>query len=189
MSTSYDQQHVEYPSRKRMAWLTVGAAIFVAAGFFLMFDDASAKGSAISSVIGLFSILFFGLCLCYSLVKMMKKEPSFVVDEHGFMDSSSYASGGLIAWRDVENMFMYEFMGQKMIGVKLWDEKAFLDRQNGMKRKLMAVNSNIVDATVSIAQSSITLPLDQLYVMMVERWKRSNKRANEGSNYDRFHNE
>ncbi|YCI21099.1 hypothetical protein M1D71_05150 [Paenibacillus sp. Z3-2] len=48
-----------------------------------------------------------------------------------------------MAWRDVENIFMYELMGQKMIGIKLRDEKAFLDRQNGMKRKLMTVNSNI----------------------------------------------
>lgn len=189
MSTSYDQQHVEYPSRKRMAWLTVGAALFVAAGFFLMFDDSSTKGSAISSVIALFSILFFGLCLCYSLVKMIKKEPSFVVDEHGFVDSSSYTSGGLIAWKDVESIFMYEFMGQKMIGVKLWDENAFLDRQNGMKRKLMMVNSSMVDATVSIPQNSLTLPLDQLYTMMVERWKRSNEGANEGNSFDLLNNE
>ncbi|WP_024633451.1 MULTISPECIES: STM3941 family protein [unclassified Paenibacillus] len=189
MSTSYDQQHVEYPSRKRMALLTVGAALFVAAGFFLMFDDSSTMGSAISSVIGLFSILFFGLCLCYSLVKMIKKEPSFVVDEHGFVDSSSYTSGGIIAWKDVESIFMYEFMGQKMIGVKLWDENAFLDRQNGMKRKLMLVNSSMVDATVSIAQNSLTLPLDQLYTMMVERWKRSNEGANEGNSFDLLNNE
>ncbi|MDN4600260.1 hypothetical protein P5G61_03395 [Paenibacillus sp. F6_3S_P_1C] len=181
MSTSYDQQHVEYPSRKRMAWLTVGAALFVAAGFFLMFDDSSTKGSAISSVIGMFSILFFGLCLCYSLVKMIKKEPSFVVDEHGFVDSSSYTSGGIIAWKDVESIFMYEFMGQKMIEVRLWDENVFLDRQNGMKRKLM------VDATVSIAQNSLTLPLDQLYNMMVERWMRSNE--DEGIGFDKFNHE
>lgn len=166
-----------------------GGGTFCSSRIFLLFDDSSAKGSAISSVIGVFSILFFGLCLCYSLVKMIKKEPSFVVDEHGFVDSSSYTSGGLIAWKDVENIFMYEFMGQKMIGVKLWDEKAFLDRQNGMKRKLMTVNSSIVDATVSIAQNSLTLPLDQLYIMMVERWKRSNKGASEGNSLDRFNNE
>jgi hypothetical protein len=165
-----------------MAWLTVGAALFVAAGFFLMFDDSSTKGSAISSVIGLFSILFFGLCLCYSLVKIIKKEPSFVVDEYGFVDSSSYTSGGLIAWKDVESIFMYEF-------IKLWDENAFLDRQNGMKRKLMTVNSSMVDATVSIAQNSLTLPLDQLYTMMVERWKRSNEGENEGNSFDLLNNE
>jgi hypothetical protein len=84
---------------------------------------------------------------------------------------------------------MYEFMGQKMIGVKLWNENAFLDRQNGMKRKLMTVNSSMVDVTVSIAQNSLTLPLDQLYTMMVERWKRSNEGANEGNSFDLLNNE
>ncbi|MGO4529533.1 STM3941 family protein [Paenibacillus sp. 2TAF8] len=171
MSTSYDQ-HVEYPSRKRMAWLTAGAALFMSAGFFLMFDRSSSAGtSIISSVIGLLSILFFGICFCYSLFKMIRKEPSFVINEHGFVDSSSYTSGGAVAWKDIEHIIMYELMGQKMIGVKLQDEKAFLERHNGMKRKLMTANSNMVDATISIAQSSITLPIDQLYFMMINHWQ------------------
>lgn len=171
LSTSYEQ-HVEYPNRKRMAWLTAGAALFVAAGFFLIFDRSSVTNDSIlSDVIGLLSILFFGLCFCYSLVKMIKKEPSFVIDEDGFVDASSYTAGGAVAWKDVENIFMYELMGQKMIGVKLRDEKAFLDRQNGMKRKLMTVNSNMVDATISVAQSSLTVPLDQLYIMMMSHWR------------------
>ncbi|PQP83057.1 hypothetical protein C0Q44_17085 [Paenibacillus sp. PCH8] len=174
MSVSYEQ-HVEYPNRKRMAWLTAGAALFVATGFFLIIDGSSgANGSIISEVIGLLSILFFGLCFCYSLVKMIKKEPSFVINERGFVDSSSYTAGGAVAWKDVEKIFMYELMGQKMIGIKMRDEKAFLDRQNGMKRKLMTVNSNMVDATLSIAQSSLTLPLDQLYIMMVCHWRHEN---------------
>lgn len=175
MSTSYEQQHVEYPSRKRLAWLTAGSAIFIAAGLFLILNDSKETGaSTISCVVGVVSILFFGCCLCYILMKMIKKEPSFVVDEKGFVDSSSYTSGGSIAWTDVENIFMYELMGQPMIGIKLRDEKAFLDRQMGIKRKLMTVNTNMVDATISISQSSLTLPLDQLYVMMVGRWKRAN---------------
>ncbi|WP_342554512.1 STM3941 family protein [Paenibacillus sp. FSL R7-0652] len=171
MNTSYGQ-HVEYPSRRRMAWLTAGSALFVSAGFFLMFDRSSEAGaSIISSVIGLLSVLFFGICFVYSLVQMIRKEPSFVMNEHGFIDSSSYTAGGKVAWEDVEHIFMYELMGQQMIGVKLQDEKAFLERHNGMKRKLMMANSNMVDATVSIAQNSISLPLDQLYLRMLEHWQ------------------
>lgn len=155
-----------------MAWLTLGAALFVGAGFFLMFDRSSGAGtSIISSVIGLLSVLFFGICFCYSLVKMIQKEPSFIINEHGFVDSSSYTSSGAVAWKDIEHMFMYELMGQKMIGVKLHDEKAFLERHNGMKRKLMTANSNMVDATISIAQNSITLPIDELYLMMMNHWQ------------------
>jgi len=171
LNTSYEQ-HVEYPSRKRMALITAGAALFVSAGFFLMFDRSSGAGtSIISSVLGLLSVLFFGTCFFYSLVKMIRKEPSFVINEQGFVDSSSYTSGGAVAWREIEHMFMYELMGQKMIGVKLQDEKAFMERHNGMKRKLMAANSHMVDATISIAQSSITLPIDELYLMMMNHWQ------------------
>lgn len=182
MNTPYEQ-HVEYPNRKRMAWLTAGAAIFVAAGFFLIFDTSSdTNDSILSGVIGILSILFFGLCFCYSLVKMIKKEPSFVINEDGFVDASSYTAGGAVAWKDVENIFMYELMGQKMIGVKLRDEKAFLDRQNGMKRKLMTVNSNMADATISVAQSSLTMPLDQLYIMMMRHWRH----VSDGMIYDSY---
>ncbi|WP_339240069.1 STM3941 family protein [Paenibacillus sp. FSL R5-0517] len=182
MSTSYEQ-HVEYPNRKRLAWLTAGAALFVAAGFFLIFDRSSVTNDSIlSGVIGILSILFFGLCFCYSLVKMIKKEPSFVINEDGFVDASSYTAGGAVVWKDVENIFMYELMGQKMIGVKLRDEKAFLDRQNGMKRKLMTVNSNMVDATISVAQSSLTMPLDQLYIMMMRHWRH----VSDGMIYDSY---
>lgn len=178
LNTPYEQ-HVEYPSRKRMAWLTAGAALFVCAGFFLIFDQSSKPGASIMSiVIGLVAILFFGICFCYSLIKMIRKEPSLVINEHGFIDFSSYASGGEVAWKDVEHIFMYELMGQQMIGVKLRDEKAFLERQNGMKRKLMIANSNMVDATISIAQNSITLPLDQLYLMMMSNWRHA--RASKG---------
>ncbi|MBR2567288.1 MAG: hypothetical protein IKE29_22110 [Paenibacillus sp.] len=172
MNTSYEQ-HVEYPSRGRMAWFAAGSALFVGAGLFLMFDPSEDAGSSmISRVIGLLSILFFGLCFVYYLVKMIKKEPSFVINERGFIDSSSYTSGGDISWEDVEHIFMYELMGQQMIGVKLKDEQAFLERQSGVKRKLMTASTNMVDATISIPQNSITLPLDQLYLMMINQWQR-----------------
>ena len=59
-----------------------------------------------------------------------------------------------------------------MIGVKLKDEQAFLERQSGVKRKLMTASTNMVDATISIPQNSITLPLDQLYLMMINQWQR-----------------
>ena len=61
MSTSYEQQHVEYPSRKRMGWLAAGAALLWPPDF-LMFSDSSDTGeSVISAVVGLVSVLFWTL--------------------------------------------------------------------------------------------------------------------------------
>lgn len=114
-----------------MTWPALGTAFFMAIGFFLMFGEPSGKGeSIISSVVGLLSILFFGVGFCYSLVKMKQQQSSFVVSEHGFVDSTLYTSGGLIAWKDVENILMYEWI-------------------------------------------SLAIPLNQLYIMMVCRWKQA----------------
>ncbi|WP_279588825.1 STM3941 family protein [Paenibacillus castaneae] len=76
-------------------------------------------------------------------------------------------------WTDIQEISIYEFMGQKFIGLKLEDTDHFMSQQSGLKKWLMRMNKGMVQAPVNIAQSAISISLEELYVMMVSTWQRA----------------
>ncbi|UVI30804.1 STM3941 family protein [Paenibacillus spongiae] len=169
-----DEELVVYPSPRKLLGLCAASIIFVLIGGGMIAISLSEEDSSVPIlVIGLISILFFGLCLIYVLYRLLNKKPSIVLDDQGIMDDSSYIGGGLLRWDQIEEIMLYDFMGQRFIGLKLVDTQAFLTQQSGLKKVLIKLNRGMVKAPVNISQQGVTMPLGELYVQMMERWERS----------------
>lgn len=168
---SLTKEHVEYPSAKKLFGLTFASMVFVAVGILLIVvGQWEEETPIIMIIIGFISVGFFGLCLIYCLYRLMNKRPSIIINGDGIMDNSSYIGGGLLKWSDIQDVVLYEFMGQRFIGLKLHDIERFMAQQSGMKKALIRMNKRMINMPVNIPQSGVRMPLDQLYTLIKETW-------------------
>ncbi len=156
---------------KGKLWLLILACLaFIAAGGWIFSAYWSGDEVFIYGIIGVICMLFFGICLIYFILKLFDRAPGLILNEEGIVDNSSYIAGGLIRWKDIHNIELYQLAGQKMIGIQLKDPDSYLRSQKGIKRRLISINQGMVQAPVNIAQSALRMPLEQIYEEMFHRW-------------------
>lgn len=154
-----------YPSRTKTGGLACLAALFVAIGCFMIAGD-----EVFPRIIGFLCVFFFGICFLYLAYRTMKRQPSLLIDDEGVTDNSSYIGGGRLTWQDIRAVRLYDYMGQRMIGLELHDPQALYDRQSGFKRLLLKANKGLVKPQVNIPQAGLALPIEQVYDLLLGRW-------------------
>lgn len=169
---------VIYPSTTKTIGLVLAALVFVVLGVvFIGVGQTGEEGSPGLVVIGGISVVFFGACLVYLVYRLFNRKPSLIVNDEGIVDHSSAIGGGELKWADIEEIMLYDYMGQRFIGIRLHDTETFLARQSGLKKTLMKANQGLVQATVNITQVAVKMPLEDLYVLMMEKWERDRASA------------
>lgn len=154
--------------------LFVLSLLFVLVGVFLMVIGQSEEEKSFMLIaIGVLSILLFGLCMLYFLMRLFKPRPALVIDREGLTDHSSYVNGGRIRWEEIEDIVLYSYMNQHMICIQLKDPEAYVSSQTGLKRWLIRMNKNMASADVSIMKQSVSENLEKVYLILLKHWKQS----------------
>ncbi|ASA25856.1 STM3941 family protein [Paenibacillus donghaensis] len=160
-----------YLSKSKLWLMVLGSLIFVALGVWLIKLYVRGAVTFLHAGLGVISILFFGACLLFVVVKLFDRAPAVILDQRGITDQSSFAAGGFIGWDDIEDIQLYQLSGQTMIGIQLKDPALYLKQQYGSKGRLMRINQGMVQSPVNIAQTSLNLPLALLYEEIMLRWE------------------
>ncbi|MEY9096432.1 STM3941 family protein [Paenibacillus sp. RC84] len=167
-----------YPSTKKTIGLALAALVFVVLGVVFIGAGQSEEERSLGLVgIGGVSVVFFGACLVYLVYRLFNRKPSLIVNDEGIVDHSSAIGGGELRWADIEEIMLYDYMGQRFIGIRLHDTETYLARQSGFKKALMKANQGLVQATVNITQTAVKMPLEELYELMMEKWERDRASA------------
>ncbi|WP_048600430.1 STM3941 family protein [Rubeoparvulum massiliense] len=156
---------VIYPSNRKMLGLGLVSLIFCALGaFFLWGIEEEGSSQLYFNVIGIVVLVFFGLCFIYLLSRLFVKKPAIIIREDGLFENASYVGAGLIPWEEIREVYIYEYMGQKMLGIETKDPDFALKKTklNGFKKLLMKANKGLVKAQISIPQTTISVPLEEL---------------------------
>lgn len=161
--------YAEYPDKKRLMWLVLGALAFVGIGIWMILS-----GNWGEKIIGGISILLFGAAFLFFIPRLLGRKASLFMNEEGIIDDSSYVSAGAIRWDEIEDIGITEYSGQRWISIKLYDPQGFVQKQPPLKRWLMNLNNALVDAPIHISQEMLSVPLGRFYEMIVEKWKRAN---------------
>jgi hypothetical protein len=152
-----------YPKTSKMILLSFVALIFVVLGILIGVNRVALEINlflvVITSYIG---VPFFGFCFLYIIYRIIKKRPSLIVNSEGITDNSSAISCGFIKWYDIDNLFIYDFMGQKFLGIIPKDYQAFIANITPIKRKLIQINKRMVKAPINITQNTVAVPLEQI---------------------------
>ena len=174
-----DKEIIIYPSFPKLLGLFILSIIFVLIGSLLIIigfnidigiditirEDYS---PLLIGVIGIICCLFFGLCGIYIAKRLFVMEPSIIISEDGFTDNASAISAGFLKWSEIKSFLIYDYAGQKFLGIEPIDIEGTLKKVSKVKRTLLNMNKSLGVAIINIPQNTINMPLEKVYDKMVE---------------------
>ncbi|MEK4044235.1 STM3941 family protein [Paenibacillus sp. FSL H8-0048] len=162
------QPFVVAASRVKILLMLAGALLFVIVGIqFLVWSQGVTPDLAILLLtLGIVCTVLFGLSALVLLIMLLRRTPLIVVDAQGIDDQSSAIPAGRLMWEEISDIRLIRYSGQKNICIYLTDPKAYLARQRGWRRWLMAINQRLVGTPVNIAGQSMGVSLEQVYEEM-----------------------
>ena len=153
---------VIFPSKKKLALLAVGAFVFVAAGIFIITKPSIPW--IIQLVGGYLGVAFFGLCLGYAALRLLKPVPSLVISKDGLYENASALGAGMLRWSEIADVKIYSFMNQRFLGIVPHNLDKVLQRQGAVKQLLIRVNGGLVDSPFNIPENALPVTLEEILV-------------------------
>ncbi|KPE51059.1 STM3941 family protein [Chryseobacterium indologenes] len=154
-------------SKAKLVIMFIGALIFVIVGVFLIinpetFFSVIFKNIIFIRVIGIVSIIFFGLCFIFLLRMLLMKENNLILDKNGITDNSSYSSVGMIDWKDITSIKSIDVMSTKFLIINLKDPNKYLISQNSIKRKLLERTFKTYGTPIAISSNALKCSFKEL---------------------------
>lgn len=159
---------VIYPSRRRLTLSLAGSIGFVALGCLMLAKPGDRFSPLVVTCIAWSAILFFGLIAVYVIYRLLRPSPAVVINRDGIFDNASASGAGLISWDEVQEVFLDELMGNKMLSIIPRDFDVILARQPRHKKYLMRLNSGFVKAPINIPQVSLPISVEALHSQILD---------------------
>lgn len=142
--------------------------LFVGLGVFLFISDDINKGLPPVKFVAILCSLFFGFAVFVGLKQLIRAVYLLKMDNqglyiHGFL-------GVCFLWKDIERFFEYTIENQKMIGIKLTNESAYLDSLPSGLQRTCKLNRCLGAPMFSLLPSSSSYKSDELLKLMQEYW-------------------
>lgn len=173
---------IEIPlSKKKLLLMLAGSVGFILIGFWFVIDPPKISNPFFGDptlllLLGIVSILFFGICVVYIARKLPENNAGLIIDSNGLIDNSSGVSAGRILWSDIQNISVIEIHRQKLIMLQVKNPQDYIDRQkSGFKRKMMQMNFNMYGTPLSITSNSLKIEFDELINILHDQFKVNRK--------------
>lgn len=161
---------IEIPlSKKKLSIAFAGSLGFVIAGVWFVIKRPTSNALLLSNsttvfVTGVITILFFGLCTIYYLLKLRDNTPGLIINDQGITDNSSGTSAGFIPWKDILDIKTITMRNVNTIGLEVVNPEKYIDRQKSfIKRMIMQANYKIFDSPIYISSVGLKCTSDELY--------------------------
>jgi hypothetical protein len=164
-------------SRKKMTMTFLGSIVVVGIGVWFLINLPKISNPILGNptvifIVGLASVLFFGLVAITIFRKLSDKKPGLIINRQGIIDNSSGVSAGLILWTDIEDIKVSQAMNQKFLMFIVKNPQAYLNKvTNPLKRKGMEMNYRTYGSPISISANSLQINFDNLYSLLTEKLK------------------
>lgn len=169
--------------RCKQFYLTILSMAFFIAAFWLIIGDfsnnhlAKRYGLLILSV-GVCGIMFFGITTLFLFYRLIAPKDILILHKEGFIEHSTMASLGFVAWDDVTTITSWVVGKQRMVGVSIKDIDKLLSGKSWYKRKLTYANMTCGYPPITINLNSTKKNIDDVILMMnhfLEEWKNTYK--------------
>lgn len=164
---------VIYPSKRKLIVMFLCSIVFIAIGMVMLMQD---QGGVV--LLGGVSVAFFGMSGVYCAYRMLVPKPAVILTADAFYDQASLGAAGRVLWSEVEEIKVYDMMGQSFLGVKMANPEEFLARCPGWKRSLISANRAFVDTQINIPKVGIRGSLEQVAQEMHGHWERAKSQHN-----------
>ncbi|MDR0467747.1 MAG: hypothetical protein LBG67_02725 [Campylobacteraceae bacterium] len=161
-------------SKKKMFLTFLGAMVFVGLGLFMLINPSMSTkyNSTFVAIVGLFSVLFFGLAAIIIFRKLLDKKAGLIINQQGIIDNSSGVVAGLILWEDIEEVMVLNVSGQKFLMFIVKNPQEYIDKATSLfQRKMMKLNYRMYGSPISISANALQMNFDNLHKLLVEKMK------------------
>jgi hypothetical protein len=167
-------------SKRKMIISLMGCLAFVLAGFLFVLQPSTFAGktvvrsSSMIMIVGVLSILFFGLCGYFIAKKLFTKTPGLIIDDKGISDHSSGIEAGFIPWHDIKEIGTFKILKQQFVTVLLKDPQKYIDAEsNAAKKKVMQANLRSAGTPYCISTNTLNIKFKALHALLAERLQQS----------------
>ena len=175
---------VIYPSRTKLLLLALGSLVFVLVGVFIAQQEQVLIGPLEVIVGSYIGVPFFGLCFVYAVYRLLDPKPAVIISMEGLFDNASAIGVGMLPWEEITDVYLYEFMGQRMLGIVIQDGDALIERQPHIRRVIAKINRSLVGSPINISQVSLPISIEELLERIEEHRSLSRQRAEQALEAD-----
>ena len=136
---------VLYPSRWKMALLTLGSLLLASCGPLLW-----TRGGVFTRCEAVADVLFFGFCGVFALSRLLRPRPSLVISASGITANASAVGAGFIGWDEIAAAGIKSFLVSRFLVIVPHDPQAVLARQPLPRRWVMAANMGLIGSPITI---------------------------------------
>ncbi len=157
-----------YANRGKLALLLLGGVALSLGSVWILLDPPVAPSlkARIAAWIG---APVAALVSLYSLQRLLRHEPSVVIDDEGLHDRASIVAGGLIRWREIAGVTVFAVRKRTMVGIVLKDNDKFLAQFGPLRKLLYKVNLAMGFPLVAIPELTISAKAESLASMISDR--------------------
>jgi len=152
-----------------------GSLVFVGLGIWFLTNPPKSNhwlfgNPTIVFIIGLASVIFFGLVAVTIFRKFSDKKPGLTISKQGVTDNSSGVSAGLIPWTDIQEIKISQVMNQKFLMLIVRNPEDYLDKvTNPLKRNAMKMNYKTYGSLISISSNALRTNFDDLQKLLIDK--------------------
>ena len=170
------EEQIEIPlSKTKMILTFLGSLVFVGLGLWFITNPPKSNhwlfgNPTIVFIIGLASVLFFGLVAVTIFRKFSDKKPGLTINQQGITDNSSGVSAGLIPWTDIQEIKISQVMNQKFLMFIVSNPEEYLDKvTNPLKRNAMKMNYKTYGSPISISSNALQTNFNDLHKLLIDK--------------------
>lgn len=181
---SVKEPTIEIPlSKAKVVRALFISVVLVALGLWLVIARPQTGNPVLGNpvlivVVGLASMLFFGMGIIVLIRKLNDKRPGLVITGEGIMDNASGVAAGVIPWSEIEEIKVARVMSQQFLMLIVKHPQQYIQRQtNAIKRKGMELNYKNYGSPVSISAASLKIGFKELETLLRENWEKNKTHA------------
>lgn len=160
-------------SKRKMIFSLIGCVAFVGAGVLFIYSPESFARSTVFRtgsmimVVGVISILFFGLCGYFITKKLFSKSAGLIIDDRGVMDQSSGISGHFIPWSDISGIGKAKVFRQSFVTLIMKNPQDYIDAEKRPAvKKALQMNLRTAGSPFCISANVLDIKFNNLYTLL-----------------------
>jgi len=170
-------------SKSKLTLLSLGSIIFVGLGVWFVTNPPKESIPFFSNptvlfIVGLASILFFGLVGFFIFKKLFDNSPGLIISAEGVFDNSSGVSAGFVPWTDIVEIKETKVFNQSFINLVVKNLQDYIDRQkNAFKRKSIQINYKSYGTVIGISTNGLKIKYEELKALLDSRFADFNQKS------------
>ncbi len=172
-------EKIEIPlSKKKILLLFIGATIFVILGILFIiipetFISTIFINSEIIIIVGIVSVLFFGLCAVFAGKKLFENKAGLTIDDNGITDNTNATSIGLIEWEDITGIEILQIMSTKILMLMTDRPEKYINKaKNGISKRAMKANHKMYGSPLSIISNTLKIKFKDLEILIKNEFEK-----------------